>query len=165
MNVKCAACSVRSAESEVHSSPRRTSHIIRRTEKGQALVETALFSVMAVLLAFGALTLIPIHRTRTAATAAAYACTQFVSQSPNPAWAAYQAEQVAWRTLEAKWSGALGVAYEVQVFAPNGPGSAAGCAVLYRPPRLFNSLLGLGEPDWSAIWFVSQAESWKARWR
>jgi len=165
MNMKRSECEVRSAECEVRSSPPRTSHLGHRTEKGQALVETALFSVMAVLLAFSALTLIPVHRTRTAAISAAYACAQFVSQSPNPSWAVYQAEQVAWRTLEAKWSGALGVQYEVQVIAPNGPGSAAGCVVLYRPPLLFNNLLGLGEPDWSAIWFVSQSETWKARWR
>ena len=53
-------------------------------ERGQALAETALFAVLAILMAFGLLAWIPTHRARTAATAAAYACTQFLSQSPDP---------------------------------------------------------------------------------
>lgn len=57
----------------------------RRGERGQALAETALFAILAVLMAFGLLAWIPTHRARSAATAAAYACTQFLSQSPDPA--------------------------------------------------------------------------------
>lgn len=136
----------------------------RDTEKGQALVETALFSVMAVLLAFGALTLIPVHRTRTAATSAAYACAQFVSQSPNPNLAVSQAELVAWKTLHADWIATLGANYQVQVFAPTGPGTPAGCAISYRPPLPFNGLLEL-ETNWATVTFFSQSEAWKARWR
>jgi hypothetical protein len=41
--------------------------------------------VTAILMAFGLLTWIPAHRARTAATAAAYACAPFLSQSPDPA--------------------------------------------------------------------------------
>ena len=41
-------------------------------EQGQALAETALFSVLAVIVIFGILALIPFHRTRTAAISAAY---------------------------------------------------------------------------------------------
>lgn len=134
------------------------------TERGQALIETALFSVMAVFLAFGVLTLIPIHRTRTAATSAAYVCAQFVSQAPNPNLAVAQAEFVAWKTLNADWSATLGAAYQVQVLAPAGPGSQAGCTVSYQPPLPFNGLLGL-EVDWATVSFFSQAETWKARWR
>lgn len=134
------------------------------SERGQALVETALFSVLAILLAFGALTLIPIHRTRTAATSAAYACAQFVSQSPNPNLAVSQAELVAWKTLNADWSATLGAVYQVQALAPTGPGSPTGCAVLYQPPLPFNGLLGL-EADWATVTFFSQSETWKARWR
>jgi len=135
------------------------------TEKGQALAETAIFSAMAVLLAFGLLTLIPVHRAHTAATSAAYGCAQFVSQSPNPNWAVWQAEQVARQTLEETWSGTPGVEYDVQVLAPSGPGSQGGCAVSYRPTVLFNGLLELPDPGWRTITFLSQSEAWKARWR
>ena len=77
---------------------------IRPSERGQAMAETALFAVLAILMAFGSLAWIPTHRARTAATAAAYACSQFLSQSPNPARAANNAWQVAWNTLDADWS-------------------------------------------------------------
>ena len=43
----------------------------KKGEQGQALAETALFSVLAVIVIFGILALIPIHRTRTAAISAA----------------------------------------------------------------------------------------------
>jgi hypothetical protein len=141
------------------------SRTTNRNERGQALAETAIFSILAVLLAFGLLAFIPQHRARTVATSAAYSCAQFVSQSPNPTWAVYQAEAVARRTFNADWSGTLGVQYDVQVLTPNGPGSAAGCIVFYHAPVLFNGLLGLNDPGWSAEWFVSHSESWKARWR
>jgi hypothetical protein len=142
-----------------------SARIASRNEGGQAFAETAIFSIMAVLLAFGLLAFIPQHRARTVATSAAYSCAQFVSQSPNPTWAVYQAEAVARRTFEADWSGTLGVQYDVQVLSPNGPGSATGCAIFYHAPILFNGLLGLSNPGWSAEWFISQSESWKARWR
>jgi hypothetical protein len=136
-----------------------------KKECGQAFAETAIFSILAVLLAFGLLAFIPQHRARTVATSAAYSCAQFVSQSPNPTWAVYQAESVARRTFNADWSGTLGVQYDVQVLTPKGPGSAGGCIVFYDAPVLFNGLLGLNDPGWSAEWFISQSESWKARWR
>ena len=142
-----------------------TSRASLKSASGQALAETAIFSIVAVLLAFGLLALIPQHRARTVATAAAYSCAQFVSQSPNPTWAVYQAEAVAQRTFESDWSGTLGVQYDVEVLAPNEPGSVAGCLIFYRAPLLFNGLLGLNDPGWSAEWFISQSESWKARWR
>jgi len=134
-------------------------------EQGQALAETAIFSIMAVLLAFGLLAFIPQHRARTVATSAAYACTQFVSQSPNPAWAVYQAEAVARRIFQSDWSGTLGVQYDVEVLAPSGPGSTAGCVIFYHAPVFSNGLLELDDPGWSAEWFISHSESWKARWR
>jgi hypothetical protein len=120
---------------------------------------------MAVLLAFGLLAFIPQHRARTVATSAAYSCTQFVSQSPNPAWAVHQARTVARQTLDSDWSGTLGVQYDVEVLAPSGPGSTAGCAVFYHAPVLFNGLLGLSDPGWPSEWYITQSESWKARWR
>ncbi len=137
----------------------------RKSERGQALAETALFGMLAVVMAFGLLAWIPVHRARTAATAAAYACSQFLSQSPNTARAAANARQVAWQTLNATWSGTSGVEYRVQVIAPSGPGQPGRCAVTYHTPSLFNGLLGLSQDGWNSAWFISRSETWKARWR
>ena len=136
----------------------------RRTEKGQAMPETALFATLAILLAFVTLSLISQHRVRAAATAAAYACAQFISQSPNPEWAAWQARQVAEKTLGTAWSALVGVEYEVAVYPPSGPAQAGGCIVRYRAPLMFN-VFGLAGPSTGSEWFVSRAETWKARWR
>ena len=83
----------------------------RKGERGQALAETALFAMLAVIMAFGLLALIPTPRARTAATAAAYACSTFLSQSPDPARARNNAMNVAWPTLTADWSAPAGVQY------------------------------------------------------
>ena len=135
-----------------------------RRERGQAMAEAALFAGLIALLALGLLSWIPIHRARTAATAAAHGCAQFLSQSPNPAWAAWQARQAAQATLEGDWSATLGTLYQVWVAPSQGPGAPGGCAVSYRPPRLFG-LAGLAEPKTSIELFISRSESWKARWR
>jgi hypothetical protein len=137
----------------------------RKSERGQALAETALFGLLAAVLGFGLLAWIPVHRARTAATAAAYACAQFLSQSPNPARAAANARQVAWQTLNAAWSGTRGVSYQLQVIPPTGPGQPGRCSVAYRAPALFNGLLRLSPGGWNTEWFLARAESWKARWR
>lgn len=137
----------------------------RRGERGQALAETALFAILAVLMAFGLLAWIPTHRARTAATAAAYACTQFLSQSPDPARAQRNAVNVAWRTLNADWSATAGVQYRVQVSPPQGPGLPGRCLVSFQAPALFHGLLGLSGGDWNSEWFISRSETWKARWR
>ena len=136
-----------------------------RNERGQALAETALFAILAVLMAFGLLTWIPTHRARTAATAAAYACSQFLSQSPDPARAQTNAAHVAWQTLNADWSATRGVNYRVQVSPPDGPGSPGRCTVSFQAPALFNGLLKLSNGDWQDEWFVSRSETWKARWQ
>lgn len=137
---------------------------LRRGERGQALAETALYAALAVLLALGILSWIPLHRARTAAIAAAHGCAQFLSQSPNPSWAAWQARQAAQATLEGDWSATLGMTYQVMVAPPQGPGASGGCAVSYRPPWLFG-LAGLAEPGGSFVFSVSRSEAWKARWR
>jgi len=137
----------------------------RKLERGQALAETALFGMLAVVMAFGLLAWIPVHRARTAATAAAYACSQFLSQSPNTERAAANARQVAWQTLNATWSGTRGAEYRVQVIAPSGPGQPGRCSVTYHTPSLFNGLLGLSQDGWNSAWFISRSETWKARWR
>jgi len=137
----------------------------RRSERGQALAETALFGILAVVMAFGLLAWIPIHRTRTAATAAAYACSQFLSQSPNPERAAALARQVAQETIDADWSGTRGADYRIQIIPPSGPGQPGRCAVSYQTPALFSGLLGWREDGWNMAWFISRSETWKARWR
>jgi hypothetical protein len=134
-------------------------------EKGQAMAETALFAVLAILMAFGLLSWIPTHRARTAATAAAYACTQFLSQSPEPARAQQNAVKIAWQTLNADWSATRGVQYQVHVSPPSGPGLPGRCLVSFQAPALFNGLLGLSTSAWNSEWFVSRSETWKARWR
>lgn len=138
---------------------------MRRTERGQAMAETALFATLAILMAFGLLAWIPAHRARTAATAAAYACAQFLSQSPDPARAQQNAVNVAWRTLNADWSATAGVEYQITVQPPSGAGEPGRCQVAFRAPTLFNRLLGLSQGAWSSEWFISRSETWKARWR
>ena len=137
----------------------------RRGERGQALAETALFAMLAVLMAFGLLAWIPTLRARSAATAAAYACTQFLSQSPDPARARRNAVNVAWNTLNADWSATAGVQYRVQVSLPGGPGLPGRCQVSFQAPTLFDGLLGLSQSGWNSEWFISRSETWKARWR
>jgi len=135
------------------------------SERGQALAETALFAMLAVLMAFGLLAWIPTHRARTAATAAAYACSQFLSQSPDPIRAQRNAVNIAWKTLDTDWSATTGVEYRVQVIPPNGPGLPGRCTVSYQAPALFDGLLGLSLGGWNSEWFISRSETWKARWR
>lgn len=137
---------------------------LKRGERGQALAETALYAALAALLALGMLSWIPIHRARTAATIAAHGCAQFLSQSPNPAWAAWQARHTAQASLDGDWSATLGTTYQVLVAPPQGPGAPGGCAVYYRPPRLFG-LAGIAAPKSSMEFFISRSEAWKARWR
>lgn len=137
----------------------------RFSERGQAMAETALFAVLAILMAFGLLAWIPTHRARTAATAAAYACTQFLSQSPDPTRAQQNAVKIAWQTLNADWSATRGVQYRVQVSPPSGPGLPGRCLVSFQAPTLFNGLLGLSSGNWHSEWFISRSETWKARWR
>ena len=136
-----------------------------RGERGQALAETALFAILAVIMAFGLLAWIPTHRARTAATAAAYACSQFLSQSPDPSRARTNAVNVAWQTLNAGWSATAGVQYRVQVSPPGGPGEPGQCLVSFQAPTLFDGLLGLSQSGWNSEWFISRSETWKAKWR
>jgi len=134
-------------------------------QRGQALAETALFAMLAILMAFGLLSWIPTHRARTAATAAAYACSQFLSQSPDPSRAGTNAVKIAWQTLDADWSATAGVQYQVQVSPPGGPGEPGRCQVSFQAPTLFDGLLGLSEAGWNSEWFISRSETWKAKWR
>lgn len=144
--------------------PYRQAHIpVRRSECGQALAETAMFAMLAIFFIFGLLSWIPAHRARTAATSAAYACAQFLSQSPDPATAAYNAYTIAHDTVYGDWSATMGAQFSIEVYPASGPGQPGQCIVRYRPPTLFKMFNGSG--DQVAISFVSRSESWKARWR
>jgi hypothetical protein len=140
-------------------------NIVRRHgEQGQALAETALFSVLAVIVIFGILALIPLHRTRTAAISAAYGCAQFLSQSPDPVKAARNARLIAQQTLDGDWSATFGASYQVRVFPPHGRGTTGRCEVQWSAPLLFNGLLGIRKGSPGTELFVSRSETWKAKW-
>jgi len=140
-------------------------HVVRKPgEQGQALPETAIFAVLAVIVIFGILALIPFHRTRTAAVSASYACAQFLSQSPDPSKAVYNARKIAEKTLEGDWSATFGASYQVHVYPPAGRGQPGRCEVLWSAPVLFSGLLELKASAPSSEVFVSRSEAWKARW-
>jgi hypothetical protein len=134
------------------------------SEKGQALSELALFAVLAAIVGFGILSLIPLHRTRTAATAAAYGCAQMLAEAPNPKDAARQAHLIATRTLDGDWSATVGSQYDVDVNPPAGPGSPGSCTVRWSAPVMFNGLLGISDGGWGEVTFQSRSELWKAEW-
>lgn len=132
-------------------------------EKGQALAETAVISMVAILLIFGTFSLIVIHRARAAAISASYACAQFLSQSPDPVQAERQATYVANQTVNSDWSGLVNVHFRIQVSPPAGPGAPGSCTVFYSAPFLYNGLFGI-PTEWVAESFYSRSEAWKADW-
>lgn len=136
-----------------------------KSERGQALAELALFAVLAAIVGFGILSLIPFHRTRTAATAAAYGCAQMLAEAPNPKDASRQAHLIATRTLESDWSATIGSQYVVKVNSPGGPGSQGSCTVRWSAPVMFNGLLGVSDGGWGEVTFQSRSEQWKAEWK
>ena len=138
--------------------------IRKRGEQGQALAETALFAVLAVIVIFGILALIPFHRTRTAAISAAYGCAQFLSQSPNPSKAVHNARLIAQQTLDGDWSATFGASYQIYVYPPNGRGMPGRCDVQWSAPVLFGGLLNLRPGSATSEVFISRSEAWKAQW-
>lgn len=140
-----------------------SARLSRRGERGQALAEASVISIVAILMIFGTFSLIAQHRARTAAISASYACAQFLSQAPNPGQAAYQARVIAERTLDADWSGLVSTSYRITVSAPEGPGAVGSCTVAYNSPFLFNGLFGIPD-EWVEETFFSRSESWKADW-
>jgi hypothetical protein len=134
------------------------------SERGQAIAETALFMMLAVMMAWGILALIPFHRARTAAISAAYGCAQFLAQSPgSPERAAQNATRVAYATLDSHWSATRGVSFRVEVLPPQTPGGAGSCQVRYQVPVMFMSSYLKGVT--SSQRFISRSELWKAKWR
>lgn len=143
----------------------KTHCLVRKpSERGQALAETAIFAVLAVITIFGILSLIPFHRTRTAAISAAYACSQFLSQSPDPSKAAYNARKIAEEVLDGDWSATFGSEYQVRVYPPSGRGMPGRCEVQWSAPTLFSGLLGTKAGSPTSQFFVSRSETWKAKW-
>ena len=138
--------------------------IRKRGEQGQALAETALFAVLAVIVIFGILALIPFHRTRTAAISAAYGCAQFLSQSPDPSKAVHNARLIAQQTIDGDWSATFGASYQIRVYPPNGRGTPGRCEVQWSAPVLFGGLLNLRAGSSTSEVFISRSESWKALW-
>ena len=138
--------------------------IRKRGEQGQALAETALFAVLAVIVIFGILALIPFHRTRTAAISAAYGCAQFLSQSPDPSKAVHNARLIAQQTLDGDWSATFGASYQIYVYPPNGRGMPGRCEVQWSAPVLFAGLLNLRAGAATSEVFISRSEAWKAQW-
>jgi hypothetical protein len=134
-----------------------------KRQSGQALAEMAVISVVAIMLIFGTLSLIVLHRARSAAISASYACAQFLSQSPDPIQASRQAYTIANETVNGHWSGLVTVSFRVEVAAPVGPGTTGSCTVLYSAPFLYNGLFGIPD-EWSAESFFSRSEAWKADW-
>src|SRR5512138_2492518 len=142
----------------------KSASVVRKSgEQGQALAETALFAVLAVIVIFGILALIPFHRTRTAAISAAYGCAQFLSQSPDPSKAVHNARQIAEQTLNGDWSATFGASYQIRVYPPNGRGMPGRCEVLWSAPVSFGGLLNLHAGSATKEVFVSRSEAWKAQ--
>lgn len=135
----------------------------RSTERGQALAEFAAFAVLAVMVAMLAVSVIPIHRAKTSATTAAYACAQFLSQSRNPEKAAANARQIAQQIINQRWSGSGNSSFVVSVSAPAGAGSAGSCSVSYKVSTLFGFF---GVSDYSGYFTaISRSEKHKSLWK
>ncbi len=136
----------------------------KQSERGQALSETAIAAPVVILIIAGFLTLLPLHRARTAATAAAYGCAQFLSQSPDTRLAEQNAVNIAWDTLDAAWSATLFSDFDVDVQVPLQQGAPGTCTVRYRVPLLLGDILGADDGGWISVSFTSRSEVWKARW-
>jgi hypothetical protein len=131
-----------------------------KRQKGQSLVETAIISVVAVLILVAFISLIPISRARTAATSAALACAQALSQSRDPSTARTEAYTAAMAVLKGGWSGTGSAQYSVEVNPPGGPGEEGTCRVRWNVILKYLPF-SLG---WSAESFTSRNESWRSRW-
>ncbi len=134
-----------------------------RRQRGQALAEAALVAgVMFLLMALGVVA-IPLHRAHTAATAAVYACAQFITQYPNrPTEAANRGYAEAQRTLSAGWSALSQVSFRLQVSPPHRAGESGACTITYTVGLLFDPF-GLGRQT-RTITVEGRSERWKAEW-
>jgi Flp pilus assembly protein TadG len=132
----------------------------RNRQRGSSMVELAIILPLIFLMLLGFLAFISLSRTRTAATAAAFACAQFLSQNPDPAQARDIAYSAAMGTLKGGWSGTAFSDYSITVQPPGGQGQPGTCRVAWR----VRSRLIPWTSDWSAAMFISRSETWKAKW-
>ena len=131
--------------------------------RGQAMVEAALVLVPLVFLALLGVNVLVLHRVRTAATAAAYACAQYVTQFPHrPERAAEAGAAAAGRILSAPWSATRTARFAFDVTPPGGPGETGRCTVHYSV-RLPFAPSGLGGVQGS-ISITGAGERWQGRW-
>lgn len=137
---------------------------MKQEPRGQAMTEFALFAGLAVVLALMLMTFIPIHRARTAAAAAAYACAQFLSQSPDPATAAREASRVAHQILSQRWSGLSAARFSVAVSPHTGPGTSGICTVNWSTSTFFGGVLGGPAVISGSASAVSRSEVWRPGW-
>ncbi|MCX8024384.1 MAG: hypothetical protein N3A60_04195 [Thermanaerothrix sp.] len=135
-----------------------------KLERGQAMTEFILFAGLAVILALMLVAFIPIHRARTAATSAAYACAQFLSQSPDPAKAAKNASDVAYQVLSQRWSGLRLARFSVSVSPHGGAGTPGTCTVSWSTSTVFGGILGGPGTVSGSITAVSRSEVWRPKW-
>jgi len=131
--------------------------------RGQALAEAALVLVPLVFLAMLGVNGLMLHRARTAATAAAYACAQYVTQYPHrPQAAAAHGQAIAEQVVSGAWS-ALGQTHFRVSPVPGGPGEFARCSVRYEVRLLF-APPGLQPVQGNTIRFYGAGERWQGRW-
>ena len=132
---------------------------LKQEQRGQALVETALVAVVLVIFVYGILSLIPAHRARTIANAAALACAQFISQAPEDPQIAATMGYLAAQDVINGWTETRGASFVVRPAPPAGRGQPGYCTVEYTVPGWF--VFGGGTHSTYAI---SRGESWKADW-
>jgi Tfp pilus assembly protein FimT len=136
---------------------------ISPAQRGQALAEFAAVAVLAVMLAMLAVSVIPIHRAKTTAVTASYACAQFLSQSRDPAKAATNAAQIAQQIINQRWSGSGKSSFTVSVSTHGGAGQSGSCTVSYKVSTLFGFF---GLSDYSGCFTaVSRSEKHKSLWK
>ena len=137
-----------------------TKRLLSLRQTGQALAETAIISVVAVLLIVVFVSIIPIGRARTAATSAALACAESLSQSRDPSRAQAEAINAAWAVLKGGWSGTGTAQYKVQAMPPAGPRAEGTCLVSWNVQMRYIPF-SIG---WSTEKFTSRNESWRSEW-
>lgn len=147
----------------LRGSPRRAGPVTcaAKSESGQAFVETAVVLPIAFLVLLGFLSWIPVHRTASMASQAAYACAQFIGQASDPYQAAQQGYDAADRVIHGDWSGTLGAEYAISVYPAGTLGGSVACTVTYRPPAV---LAAVWQPEQGTVTYVGRSEGWKAQW-
>lgn len=150
---------------EVQEGPLREQRLKGRSmARGQALAEFALFAGLLVVLALILISFIPIHRARTTASTAAYACAQFLSQSRDPANAAREASNIANQIIRNRWSGSTNAVFTLTITPHSGPGTQGTCTVSYKVSTIFGGIIGDSATLSGRVTASSRAEVWRPLW-